>query len=233
MRFSPYKEVKVDSRDDSMIFPDIFDGNVMGFFTTKKMGSYVENMTGRKVYFPIQEHTDTVIELDSDMKAKTADAVVTDRFDVILGIKVADCVPVLVFDTNRLVIGAVHAGWRGTSMGILKKTINFLEYRYRSDPMDMLIAIGPSIGRCCYEVDWNVMDAVVHETGPGEYHHQKEEKFHLDLQAANRIQAVTAGVPDVQISTIQECTCCMSEKYNSYRRDGDASGRQGAFISLP
>lgn len=219
--------------EDSMIFPDIFEGHVMGFFTTREMGSYIKDLTGRKVYFPIQEHTDTVIELDPALTPMVADAVITDRFDVIVGIKVADCTPVLIFDTRKLAIGVVHAGWRGTAKGILKKTINQLEYRYRSNPEDMLIAIGPCIGHCCFEVDKDVVDAVVHGSGPGEYYTEDGEKYFLDLQKANKLQALSAGVPDYQISTIGECTHCKPDKYYSYRRDKDSSGRQGAFIGLP
>ncbi len=219
--------------EESMIFPDIFDGHAMGFFTTKTMGSHIENITGRKVYFPIQKHSDTVIELDPDLTPKEGDAVITDRANVILGVEVADCVPILIFDTRRFVIGAVHAGWRGTAKGILKKTISTLETRYRSRPEDLLLAIGPSIGQCCYEVDNDVADAVVHETGPGDYQIKKGDKSMLDLQRANKLQAIRLGVPESQIEAIGECTACQTEKYFSYRRDKDASGRQGGFISLP
>lgn len=221
------------SYEESMIFPNIFDGHAMGFFTTRAMGSYIEDITGRKVYFPIQKHTDTVIELDPDLTPKEGDAVITDRANVILGVKVADCAPILIFDTHRFVIGAVHAGWRGTAKGILKKTISTLEARYRSRPEDLLLAIGPSIGQCCYEVDQDVADAVVHETGPGDYLIKKGDKSMLDLQRANKLQAIRLGVPEGQIEAIGECTSCQSDKYFSYRRDKDANGRQGGFISLP
>ncbi len=223
----------MNNHEDSMIFPDIFDGHAMGFFTTRAMGSYIEDITGRKVYFPIQKHTDTVIELDPDLTPKEGDAVITDRANVILGIKVADCVPILIFDTRRFVIGAVHAGWRGTSKGILKKTISRLEQRYNSRSEDLLLAIGPCIGQCCYEVGHDVIDAVVHETGPDNYYIKNGDKFMLDLQQANRLQAIRLGVPESQIEAIGECTSCQSDKYFSYRRDENVKGRQGGFISLP
>jgi hypothetical protein len=218
--------------EDSMIFPDIFEGHVMGFFTTKHMGSHIEDITGRKIYFPIQEHTDIVMELDPSLTPKVADAVITDRFDVLIGIKVADCVPVLVFDTRNLVIGAVHAGWRGTAKGILRKTINQLEYRYRSRPEDLLISIGPSIKECCYEVNSDVFESVIKESGPGEYYSKNGDKYRIDLQEANKLQAVSVGVPIEQITSINECTHCAEDKYHSYRRD-KSKNRQGAFIGLP
>ncbi len=221
------------NHEENMIFPDIFDGHAMGFFTTRTMGSYIEEITGRRVYFPIQEHTDTVIELDPDLTPKVGDAVITDRANVILGVRVADCVPILIFDTRRFVIGAVHAGWRGTAKGILKKTISTLAARYGSKSEDLLLAIGPSIGQCCYEVRPDVADAVTHETGPGDYQKIKGDRVLLDLQRANKLQAMRMGVPESQIEAVAECTACQIDKYFSYRRDGNPSGRQGGFISLP
>jgi len=221
-----------------MIFPEIFEGHVMGFFTTCDLGTSLYGLTDRKVYMPTQEHTDIVMELDPEMTPKVADAVITDRLDVLLGVQTADCVPVLIFDTNRLAMGAVHAGWRGTARGILTKTIARLEERYGSRPEDLLIAIGPSVRECCYEVGADVVGAVSHATpGPqDEYIISKTsntEKFHIDLQAANRLQAIASGVPEGKIETTRECTCCTPGKYHSFRRDKATAGRQGGFIGLP
>jgi YfiH family protein len=216
-----------------MIFPDLFDGHVMGFFTTRNLGVDIQEMTGRKVYFPIQEHTDTVIELDPDLTEKAGDAVITDRFDVILGVKTADCVPILVFDTQRLVIGAVHAGWRGTSKGILKQTISRLSQRYKSDPSNLLVTFGPSIGQCCYEVGEDVLGTVRGQTGEGDYIKVSGNKHFLDLKEANRLQALSSGVPGQGMSVLEECTRCNKDRFFSYRRNSQSPGRQGGFIGLP
>lgn len=220
-------------KETGLIYPELFNGHVMGFYTTRELGVSLDGLTDRKVYFPSQKHTDTVIELDPHFTPADADAVVTDRFDVIIGVITADCVPVLLFDTQQLVIGVVHAGWRGTAKGILKKTISFMSKRYRSEPQDILVSIGPSIRWCCYEVGQDVFDAVSAETGPGDYHNRSKGRHFIDLASANRFQALSLGVEPDNIEVTEQCTRCLPEVFHSYRRDGSKAGRQGGFISLP
>lgn len=225
-----------------MIYPEIFDGFVMGFFTGKDIGLKVEALTGRRVYYPTQQHTDKVILLKDKIKPHIGDAVITRRNDILLGIKSADCVPILIYDKLAHAIGAVHAGWRGTAAGILKKTIAEMKEAFCSDPEDLLISMGPAIRWCCYEVGKDVIDAVEKQTGPGEYFRSKKSgKFCLDLQSANKAQALSMGVLPQNISIIEECTFCFPERYNSYRyalkhggSDTEAAKkRQGGFIGMP
>lgn len=215
-----------------MIFPEILDGHVMGLFTDKELSTDIRPLTGRPVYMPIQKHTDRVLEVDPALTPREGDAVITDRFDIIIGIKTADCVPILVFDTQRLIIGAVHAGWRGTASGILKKTISAMGARYKSRPEDMLIAMGPSIRWCCYTVGQDVLDAVSATTGKGEYHYMRDGNICLDLQSANKYQALSLGVPQESISITEECTYCYPDRYHSFRYN-QTDKRQGGFIGLP
>lgn len=216
-----------------MIFPEIFDGHVMGFFTEKELGTDVQGLTGRRVYSPIQEHTGTVISVKNNLSPKVADAVITDRSDVLLGVQTADCVPILLFDRVKHVCAAVHAGWRGTAKGILKKTIKAMCDKYGCSAGEILLAIGPAIRWCCYEVGDDVVEAVSKATGSGEYHNVKDGMNCLDLQSANRFQALSMGVQEHHISVIEECTSCFPDRYYSYRRDGKATGRQGGFIGMP
>jgi len=216
-----------------MIFPEIFDGLVMGFFTDRELGINVRGLTGRRIYMPKQEHTDTVITLGKDLKNRVADAVITDRHDILIGVQSADCVPVLLYDRAHQVVGAVHAGWRGTSKGILKKAIKKMIDKYHSEPGDILVAFGPAIRWCCYEVEKDVVDAVKKSTGNGDYYKNKEDgKFCLDLQTANKIQAMEMGIELRNISITDECTYCYPDRYFSYRKE-HGEGRQGAFIGLP
>ncbi len=226
-----------------MIYPEIFDGFAMAFFTGKDIGLEVEGITGRRVYYPVQKHTDTVIHLKEKTKPAVGDAVITRRRDVLLGIKTADCVPILLYDKVGLAIGAAHAGWRGTAAGILKKTIAEMQAAFGTDPEDLLISMGPSIRWCCYEVGREVIDAVSKETGKeGEYFKPKKAgKYCLDLQSANKLQALSLGVPERNISIIEECTYCFPERYYSYRyalKHGGpdspaAKRRQGGYIGMP
>ena len=160
---------------DPITTPPIFEGlHVKGLFTDRHF-----NMSLSNVYLPIQKHTDKVIVLEHDMEPKIGDAVVTSRRDVLIGIKVADCVPVLIFDTVRKAIGAVHAGWRGTADGILKNAVSVMLDRFCSSPSNLLVAIGPSIKKCCYCVGNDVVEAVSKVTGAGAYVAQKSEKYYL------------------------------------------------------
>lgn len=216
-----------------MIFPEIFDGFVMGFFTDRELGVDVEGLTGRKVYFPVQEHSDKVFEVKGGLKPAHADSVITERHDILLGVQTADCVPILIYDGLNLAIGAVHAGWRSTSMGILKKTVRAMGEKYGSRPEDLLVALGPSIRWCCYEVGEEVLEAVRKATGEGDYYMVREGKNCLDLQTANRLQALSLGVKGYNISVTEECTFCFHDRYFSYRYDRGNKGRQGGFIGMP
>lgn len=211
-----------------MIYPEIFNGFALGFFTDGKVGIDIDALTHKKVYLPVQEHTDTVDFIEEDLRPRTADAVITKRDDILIGVKVADCVPILLFDRERSIAAAVHAGWRGTAKGILRKTITAMTNKYGSDPVDILISMGPSIKKCCYEVSDEVIQAITEETGVGDYH----SKTHLDLHGANMVQAVSSGIRPEHIDIIEECTCCFNGKYHSYRRDNGARGRQGGFIGI-
>lgn len=215
-----------------MIFPEVFDGLVLGFFTDREVGVNARALTDRHVYFPVQEHTDTVITLGSDLKRQVGDAVITNHYEVILGIKTADCVPILILDPVHSAIGAVHAGWRGTAKQILKRTIEAMQKTYGSEPQELRIAMGPAIRWCCYEVGQEVLDQISEATGPGQYHRVQDGKHCLDLPSANAQQALSMGALERYISMAEDCTFCYPERYFSYRYN-KTNGRQGGFIGLP
>jgi YfiH family protein len=139
-------------------------------------------------------------------------------------------VPILIYEQQRGIIGAVHAGWRGTAAGILKKTIAMIIERFSGSPGGFYVAIGPSIKGCSYEVDHEVNDAVVKATGAGDYYSKKGGKYFLDLPSANKYQALSLGVPEENIWVSDECTYCNPDKFYSYRYAHGSTGRQGAFI---
>lgn len=231
--------IEEKNSNDMLIFPPIFKGlPVKGFFTTKaingdlKIISRLADVSISKIYQPIQKHTDRIIELGSVMDRKIADAVITAQTGILIGVDVADCVPILLYDKRLKVIGAVHAGWRGTSHQILRKTINNMADKFSSSPSDILIAMGPAIRQCCYEVGAEVIEAVEKATGTGEYYVQKEQRFFLDLPLANMYQAVSSGVPSVNIWMLQECTFCLPDRFYSYRYTKGKTGRQSGFISV-
>lgn len=227
---------------ERLIFPEIFRNRVKAFFTGKVPGAEIEriaeilSMEKQKIYMPVQKHTDKILILDSCLEPKIADAVITSEKGILIGVQVADCVPVLIYDSRKHVAGAVHAGWRGTAEGILKKTIETMMDRYCSSASDISIAIGPSIRWCCYGVGYEVIEAVKKATDSvrsmGIYYTQKGGKYCLDLQTANKYHAISMGIPEKSIWMSEECTYCLPDKYYSYRYAKGTTGRQGGFIGL-
>ena len=221
------------------IHPDIFIRRVVrAFFTTRQAGAdhaSISGLTGvpqERIFRPIQRHTDRVHVLRFDMKPVVADAVITKRRDVLIGVAVADCVPVLLHDPIRRVCAAVHAGWRGTAREILRKTVDRMRREFYSDPKDIAVAIGPSIRWCCYTVGTDVLHAVRRASGDGEYFMRKGGRICLDLPSANRQQALSAGIGDDNIWMSDECTYCNPHRYYSYRFSRHLAGRQGGFIGM-
>ncbi|MGC2063437.1 MAG: peptidoglycan editing factor PgeF [Thermodesulfovibrionales bacterium] len=231
-----------------LLRPENISGQITAFFTGKDPGADIGEI-GRiigfdehQIYLPVQKHTDRVIVPDADLNPTIADAVVTNRKNILIGVQVADCVPVLLYDSCRRVIGAVHAGWRGTAAGILKNTIQTFTDRFSCAPRDILIAIGPSIKSCCYEVDPDVAYAVAKASGPEDYmrggHIQdnyirkKGAKYHVDLPLANKYQALSEGIREENIWIAQDCTSCNPGKYCSYRYARGTTCRQGGFIGI-
>ena len=162
------------------------------------------------------------------------DALVTNQPKVMLTIRTADCVPVLIHDPDRKVVGAIHAGWRGAVARILPRTIEFLHRRFGSDPASLRIGIGPSAGPCCYEVDEPVLTPlrtsyphwrqVARETGVN--------KALLDLRGLIRGQSEAEGVPAAQVHVISLCTICNPELFYSYRREGVVNATMVSGIML-
>jgi YfiH family protein len=185
-----------------------------------------------QIYLPIQKHTDKVLVLESSLEPKIADAVITREKGILIGVQVADCVPILLYDREKNVAGAVHAGWRGTAASILKKTVDAMSSRFASEPSHIMVAIGPSIRGCCYEVGYDVFSAVTSAAGKGQFHRMNGEKHCVDLAAANNHQALSIGIPEQNIRVLDACTFCSPEKFFSYRFSKGSTGRQGGFIGI-
>jgi YfiH family protein len=234
-----------------LLFPENLcgpGGHVTAFFTGKDPGADIGEIGSiigfdeHQIYLPVQKHTDTVLVPEADLSPTIADAVVTNRMNILIGVQVADCVPILLYDSFRRVIGAVHAGWRGTAAGILKNTIRTFTGRFSCDPRDMLMAIGPSIKSCCYEVDPDVAHAVAQASDDREhiqgahkqenYIRKKGDKYHVDLPLANKYQALSEGIREKNIWIAEDCTFCNPGKYCSYRFSKGTTCRQGGFIGM-
>ncbi|MCE5194267.1 MAG: peptidoglycan editing factor PgeF [Nitrospiraceae bacterium] len=230
---------------DILIFPDIYDSNIRAFFSGKKPGADLDRIAEissfkkENIYMPIQKHTDKVLLLDFDFSPAIADAVITNNRQVLIGVQVADCVPVLLYDPKKTAIGVVHAGWKGTASGLIKNTITAMHDSFGSSPEDIRVSIGPSIRWCCYKVKNDVLDPVIKATGAGEYHMIRDGEYCLDIASANKYQALSLGVLENNIWISDECTFCSPDKFYSYRyskghagRRFDSMSRQGGFIGI-
>lgn len=180
--------------------------------------------------FVIKPHGDYF----TSREALNYDAIVTNRTNLAICIKTADCVPIFIVDRVKKVIAAVHAGWRGSALGITAKVVRLMQNQYGSQPPDLLAAIGPSIGKCCYEVDTAAADAFRSQTNadafllPG----KRKDRWMLDLVEANRCQILDCGIPDANIEVSGLCTVCRQDAFFSHRGSGGITGRQINFMMI-
>jgi YfiH family protein len=185
-----------------------------------------------------QVHGDRIHVIDGDGPLPEGlpecDGLITDRPGVALGVRTADCVPIFFADRARRIIGAAHAGWRGTALGIAAEMVETLAERFSSRREDLLALIGPAIGPCCYQVDAPVFEAFSAMPDKELFFRPCKElgRWMVDLALANRIQIREAGVPSENIYTSGLCTSCRPELFFSYRAGGDRSGRQINLIML-
>lgn len=163
------------------------------------------------------------------------DALVTNQPQTLIVVRTADCVPVLLVEKATGVVGAIHAGWRGAVAGIVSETIRTCMEKFGAKAEQMQIAIGPSIGPCCYEVDEPVIEPLRtrYPAWPGVLRETTEGKGVLDLKQLIHLQIRACGIPDDQIGRLDHCTHCRSDLFYSYRREGQVIGTMFSGIMLP
>lgn len=162
------------------------------------------------------------------------DALITDEPNLPLMLCFADCTPLLFFDPEHLAVGVAHAGWKGTVGKIGAATLAAMNREFGTRPQDVLAAIGPAIGACCYEVGDNVIEAA--ETAFAQDVDKvllrRGGQTHFDLQEANRLTLLAAGVVESNLETADTCTSCENQWYFSYRAAGGQTGRIAALMAL-
>jgi YfiH family protein len=163
--------------------------------------------------------------------SQKADAVVTAASGVACGVKVADCVPVLVADRASGAVGAIHSGWQGTEMNVVGAGIGALRAEIGA-PGDLVAAIGPHIEVCCFEVGDDVAErlrAVAPNVDAAD--RSRGARPHVDLRKIVRAQIAALGIDEADIDDVRGCTKCDAARFFSYRRDRENSGRLLAAIA--
>ena len=166
--------------------------------------------------------------------AQQADALCTNVAGAPVGVYVADCIPVLMADVRTGAVAAVHAGWRGSVAGVVPAAIARMAAEYGTQPADLRVALGPSIGVCCFEVGEEVVEAVtavVSDAVAKRVVRRELAKPHVDLKLLNWLLLEGAGVAPEHIDAGPECTSCDRARFFSYRRDAGRTGQMMGFIA--
>jgi YfiH family protein len=191
----------------------------------------VFGLTHKRLLLLNQSHQDSILLLKKPVEALPSfleyDAMITDAPDMILGIKTADCIPILIVDRKKKVAAAIHAGRQGTSFQITKKVLRKMEEEFDCLPEELLIALGPSIGPCCYEIDGKAFRP---EWEPFSVP-KENRRWMVDLAEINIAQMKEEGIKENQISRIDLCTSCHGDLFFSYRKEAQ-TGRQLSFIGI-
>jgi len=206
-----------------------------------------------------QVHSGVVHKVDGPISGQlTGDGLITNVPELLIGIKTADCIPVLVVDTKKRAVGAFHAGWRGTVARVVEKGIGEMRKHYGTNPSDIEAAIGPAVHKCCYTVGEELIQAFesqfayakelfheeydfeslhnkypmlfLNQRAPG--HGEAATKIQLDLVEANRRQLLDARVPEANIYAFDACTSCDTKTFFSHRAESGKTGRMMAGIGI-
>jgi polyphenol oxidase len=183
-----------------------------------------------------QVHSSDVICTDTPRPLETphlkADAIATNRLNVTLFMRFADCVPIMLYDPSHHAVSLVHAGWKGTVNKIVKNAVETLQVHYQSNPAEILAGIGPSIGPDHYEIGPDVVEQVElsFANEAARLLHTVNGHVHLDLWQSNAFTLLQAGVKKIEIAGI--CTGCHKEDWFSHRVENGKTGRFGAILAL-
>lgn len=198
-------------------------------FTEKEFS--LSNLTSN-----MQIHSDIVNVIESnDIKSKKeGDALITNLKNIPLLVFTADCVPVAIIDKQNKSIGVAHAGWKGTYLEIVKKTIEKMQKLYGTDSDDIVCVIGPSIGECCYEVSEDLFNKFKDKfkNQENKLYKIKDNKFYLNLWEINKYSLESIGVKESNIICLDICTNCNRDKFHSYRAHNQTSKRIGMLLEL-
>ena len=194
------------------------------------------NIESHQIYDAWQVHGNDVICTNGPREAgapfEKGDAILTNVPNLFLLMLFADCVPIVLYDPVRKVVGIAHAGWKGTVLRVAQKAVEMMVVRYASQPKNILAAIGPSIGPDHYSVGEDVIGAVKNAFGTAAEHliHRNNGQVKLDLWQSNRIILEQSGIEHIEVAGI--CTACHLDDWFSHRAEHGKTGRFGVLVGL-
>jgi len=184
---------------------------------------------GFKLITANQIHSSKVTKVGKDFKGEVScDGLLTEDKGLFIGVKTADCLPILIFDKNKKAVGAIHAGWRGTLKEVTMEGLKRMKEEFGSNPHELIAILGPSISVCCYEIGSDVERLLI--SSFPESIERREGKSYFDLRKANRNLLLKGGVKKENIYEIPLCTMCEKRLFFSHRRG--EKGRNIAFIGI-
>ncbi len=230
----------------SAIAPHLFTTRQLELSSAAHVRELAAAVGARDVAMVTQVHGREVVVVRTGSSVPTprpeADVLISNAPDIAIAARAADCVPLLMADRERGVVAAVHAGWRGTAAGAAVAAVDALGREFGTSPSDLVAAIGPNIGPCCYEVGTDLVDAFAaagHErylidrwflSPPPARGSNERPKLRLDVARANIDQLILAGVPEAQIYTSGLCTAMHLDVLTSYRKEKEKAGRIAGVI---
>jgi|TARA_B100000131_G_scaffold81846_2_gene78766 hypothetical protein len=196
-------------------------------------GSKSSKIINEPIFTVKQTHGDNVFILNNPAEPIDkieADSIITNLKGIRIGVKTADCVPILITDLDATFISAIHSGWRGSYYEITPKTIDKIIENFKIDPNDIVACVGPSILSCCYEVSFDLWNKFKIKFGQNKFvFSEKNNRFYLNLARLNLSFLQSKGISKVDI--INQCTFC-NDDFFSYRRDKSLTANQISNIRL-
>ncbi len=230
--------ITAESTRHGGVSPAPFDSLNLGLYTADTPENVTENrrrfwqvlgVDSKQVAASYQVHGSEVLTVSEPGNYEGYDALITRLPGIVLAVTVADCTPVLIYDSKHRAIAAIHAGWRGTVGEIVAKTISKMGIEFGTDPADCYAYVGTCIDECSFEVGDEVAAQFSSEH---KYFNLKAGKFYVDLKKANRDQLTSAGLPEPNIQLSVYSTVSNNADYFSYRLEKGQTGRMLACISM-
>lgn len=237
--FSPFTSiVAAQSTRHGGVSPAPYSSLNIGLYTPDEQTNVDENrdrffgalgVQESQIAGSFQVHQDQVKMVNQPEQVEGYDALITNKKNIFLTVTVADCVPILIYDAKQEVVAAIHAGWRGTVVQIVRKTLNKMQLQFQTKGPDCYAFIGTCIDLCSFEVGPEVSDQFAEAYKEWD---EGRQKFRVDLKESNKAQLLGFDVPESQIEVSPFDTMTHNDTFFSHRKEAGKTGRMLAVIGM-